>query len=783
MPSGKNKQPKKRPRPTNPSGGAQPATDDFGQRTSWVKAYLAALILIVAIGLPVYSNTFNVPFILDDNHNIFENPSIRLSHISPAGLKQAVTEEAGRRPLASLTFALNYYFHQYDVTGYHLFNLVIHLLTAFLVFLIARQTLILCPLTDSRASIFAALLWMVNPVHTQSVTYIVQRMNSMAAMFYLLAMVCYIQGRLNHRRGKDPRRRSLPFFIVAVLAGILGLLSKEITATLPLMIFVYEWYFFHQLDKAWFRKQVGWIIAVLIVVSVVALIYLKWKPSADFSTIYALKGFTLSQRLMTAPGVLAYYLSLLFYPSPDRLRILYDISPFISLSSPPALFSLMALIGLITMVFRLRHRHRLVSFAIIWFLATLVIETSIIPLALIFEHRTYLPSVFIFIALTVVLFQKTTARKALVVLTAAILVSGIWTWQRNAVWKDKITFWQDTALKTTRDPRPHHALGLAFKDRGNPETAISHFKEALAQDKSFKKAYNNIGMALLDLKRPAEAVVYLKQAIDLDPDYKEAFYNLGQAYNNLGQTKKAEECYARTLALNPLYEKAHNNLGLLLMDRGRSDEAIAHFERAVAIDPDYETPYNNLGIAFFQKGETDRALAYFKKALALKPGYTEAARNLARAERILEQFGPPIARLRRARQEQPDDAETARRLAAVYARAGMRDLAVDQYEQALSLDGQCLKCLNALYKLYETTRQYDRAAQILEKKARLYPDNPRILYDLARAYALDDRRQDALDALKQALAAGYADIDRIRNDPALSGLRDMDDFRKLFSDD
>jgi len=788
MPSGKKTKRQRQQQQKRPAAIKLPSAPAAKQRTisSWKK--LSVLALIIVVGLLIYANTFNAPFLFDDKPNILQNPFIRVTHIDIDDLKDVLQSRSAHRPFANLTFALNYYFHQYDQTGYHIVNLAIHLISAFLVFLITRQTLSLLRFEKTWIAIPVALLWLVNPVHTQSVTYIVQRMNSMAAMFYMLAMACYIQGRLIQCRGTGTTRRQTLLFTGAVLAGLFGILSKEITVTLPVMLFLYEWYFFQNLDRNWFRKQTIWIIMLAAAFFILAMIYLKGDPLGEITSKYAKKHFTVAQRLLTEPGVVLYYLSLLFFPSPDRLRIVYQIFPSTSLFSPFAtLLSFAGLAGLIGAVFLLRHRHRLTSFAIAWFLVTLSLESSIIPLALAFEHRAYLPSVFPFIALGSYLFSHTTVQKAMTVICAGILLCGIWTWQRNIVWTDQVVFWTDAAMKAPKDARTYNNLGRAYWEKGELEIALDKFRDSLknnfrwspAQDDAFAKAHSNIGLTLVDLKRPTEAIPYLKQAIGLNPTIEDAHFKLGVAFEILGEIKKAESSYAQVLKLNSFNEKAHNNIGLIKMNHGQVDDAITHFKRALAIDPYFENSYNNMGVACYKNGQAERALSYFRKALALNPDYSNASDNLDRATRAMKQYGQTIALLRQDCEKYPDDLKATGKLAAVCLQAGMEKRAVDLYEKILSNDAGCEECLDTLARIYWAAGRYDRAALKLAQQAQYYPDTPNIFYGLACAYAKSNQKEKAVETLKKSIARGYTDFDYIRNDEALAGIRDTEYFKTL----
>ena len=211
--------------------------------------HLLVILLLGAVALMAYANTFRVPFQFDDNPNIVENPSIRLKTLSTAWLGQLIRLNSGSiRFFSYFTFALNYYFGGLNVFGYHLVNLLIHIGSGLVLYWFLLLTFRLPSLRERYGSaafpiaLFSSLLFLCHPVQTQSVTYIVQRMASMAGLLYLLAMALYVKGRL-----ASGIRRYL-FFGGMFLVYLLGLFTKENVAILPLFIALYEFYFFQGLE-------------------------------------------------------------------------------------------------------------------------------------------------------------------------------------------------------------------------------------------------------------------------------------------------------------------------------------------------------------------------------------------------------------------------------------------------------------------------------------------------------------------------------------------------------
>ena len=258
----------------------------FGEKQT--QLLLLTLMLVVVC---IYSNTLRAPYFFDDEFNITRNPHIRLNQIKPEYLLRAGFESPiASRPVAYISFGLNYYFGGYDVFGYHLVNIAIHMITGLLLYFLVQATLAhswkagidasdrQSPTADwvpaygwqslnpSWVSFWTTALWLVHPVQTQSVTYIVQRMNSIAAMFYVLSLLLYVQGRVSQKRRLNPSRHSSmhPYiwFAGSLFSGLLALGSKEIAATLPFFILLYEWYFFQDLNRSWLRRYWIWVVVI-----------------------------------------------------------------------------------------------------------------------------------------------------------------------------------------------------------------------------------------------------------------------------------------------------------------------------------------------------------------------------------------------------------------------------------------------------------------------------------------------------------------------------------------
>ncbi len=579
-------------RPDSPKSQSTKDILNFTLKTS-----LAGLTVFLVF--LIYSSNLAGPFVFDDGSNIKNNPAIRLTQLSWSGLKDAASKSPlPNRPLAYISFALNYYFHSYHTVGFRLVNILIHMSAGGFLFLFIKTTLGL-PALKSRFGnsrwlpYIAVLIWLIHPLHIQSVTYIVQRMNSMASMFYILAMLCYTRARLT----QSPTIKWL-LAAACLMSGILALGTKETAATLPCFILLYEWFFFQDLSREWLKRHLPFLIGVFILLIGVSLIYLDGHPFERILSRYELLNFTLTQRVVTEFRVVILYLSLLIYPHPNRLNLDYDFPISHSLIDPiTTLAALMVIVGLIGIACLLAKKDRLISFCLLWYFGNLVIESSLIGLELVFEHRTYLPSMLISLMVTV-LADRVVRSKYLKIATicAITMVFSAWTYERNMIWSNAVTLWGDTVRKSPQKVRPHNNLGNALKSQGKIEEAIVHFNQALQINPGYAKAYNNLGTALAAQGKTEEAIKHFGIALSINPGNAEAHSNIGVALASQDELEKAIVHFRAALRLKPDYAQVHSNLGAALVRQRKLQEALEHFHTALRLKPGDVQTYNNLQI-------------------------------------------------------------------------------------------------------------------------------------------------------------------------------------------
>lgn len=692
---------------------------------------LIVIGVLVALGVLAYANTLQAPFLFDDMHNIVENPYIRIKELSYGSLaKAAAKSPASSRWLPNMSFAVNYYLAGMAVQSYHFVNIGIHILCGIILYYLALVTLSLDSLKRfarhaRQIAFWGTLIWLLHPVQTNGVTYIVQRMTSMAALFFLLALLAYAIGRQ-----QNTGKRNL-LFVLSVCSGFLAVISKENGVMLPVMILGYELFFVRQSKASIFTRNYLFLgLALILLGAVVSIFYFGGNnPFVSAVSGYESRDFTLGQRLLTQPRVIIHYLSLLFWPLPERMNLSYDFLVSKALLVPPT--TALAILCLATMtatVFLLFSRNRLLSFAIFWFLGNLLIESSIIPLEIIFEHRMYLPSTIVIIAIVAVLFTagsaKTKSVSVVLACIAAVLV--FLTWQRNDDWRSEVSMWSDVVEKSPNLARAHVNLGKALVRENRYDEAQEILQRSIRLDPDSGNGYMNLAIVLEHQNRPGQALVYANKALETgNADPAKVHQVKGLAYGKLGDLQAAIREMEEALRYRPDSAQIHVNLGIVYGRSGSQGMAEKYFRQAAMLDPDNGFALQNLGIVLEKQQRIPEAIKAFEQALT-KPVANPAAiyTNLGNLYLNLNNFERALSYAQKATMLNPD-------LAQGYVTAGLAYEMMEQDQQAFSQfrtawgKGYNMPALYNQWAEREFNKgNYDRALLYLNEALKLSPADP-----------------------------------------------------------
>jgi tetratricopeptide (TPR) repeat protein len=609
---------------------------------------------IVLAALAVYYNSLSCPFIFDDQAAIEENLTIR--HLwSALSLPSKVSGVEGR-PLVNLSLALNYAVGGLRVWGYHATNLAIHILAGLMLFGVVRRTLLrpafaglrrASPSFADSATVLAfivALLWTVHPLQTESVTCVIQRTESLMGMFYLATLYCFVRGadetgERQEARGKRPVNTtsvsnsqlstlsSKLWLSASILSCLLGMLTKEVMVSAPLMVLLYDRTFVAGSFREAWRRRGGWHLGLFGTWLVLGYLVIHMGGSRGDSAGLG-HGIAPWAYALTQCRAIVLYLRLAVWPHPLVLDYGMDVVQHVAAVAPQAII-LALLVG--GTIFLLRYRPVL-GFVGAWFFAILSPSSSVIPLAgqTIAEHRMYLPLAAVIALLVVGLYARMGPR-SLIIFAAAAVGLGWLTVQRNNDYRSDAAIWSDTVAKCPDNVRARNNLGYALsKIPGRLPDAIAAYEATLKLDPEYAGAHTNLGAALAGIPgREPEAIAHFEAALRIKPDFAAAHFNLGCVLANIpGRLPEAMVHFEAVFRIKPDDVAARNFVGLILYKNGRIPEAIAQFEEAVRINPDDGEAHYNLGVSFARRGQIPEAIAQFAEAVRIKPDNAAAHSNL-----------------------------------------------------------------------------------------------------------------------------------------------------------
>jgi tetratricopeptide (TPR) repeat protein len=621
------------------------------QSITYCRKVVFTMLALAIVIFSIYSNSLNCSWHFDDEPNITSNPNLHMRELSWDSIRHAIFSDRNNphipyRPVACFSIALNYYFGGLDVFGYHLVNIFIHLLSSIFLFLFIYHTLNLPSLKTQYApqsysiALLATILWAINPVQTQAITYVVQRMASMAGMFYIMSMFFYLRARI-----QQPRCKKVLFLILCLISFVLAFGSKENAVMLPVSIFLYEILLLQQITGQTIRKygKVFFIILAGILLVGFAYTYIQGGTIFSFLNGYENRPFTLVQRVLTEARVIIFYISLLLYPVPNRLSITHSFQVSTSLFDPiSTFFSIVLITGATWYAIYSAKKRPLYSFVILFFFFNHAIESSVLPLELIFEHRNYIPSMPFFVPVAIGFYyvfnrykDKTSMKYILLSFMVLVIVGlGHSTFLRNYAWKTDRSLWSDAIEKAPDSFRAYHNLGKYYHDNGYTQKAVSAYKKALMSPVVHRKnemavTYYNLGKIYSDLGDYTKARYFYERSMNINPEFQPAYNDFAAVLDREGKHQLAHDYLLKALRLNPDSTVAHYNIGLHYLRERQPDKAIQHLSRLSNTSEFEDRVLLYLGIAYNQKGHLGRAVNYFRMAVKKNPRNTRTYLHLA----------------------------------------------------------------------------------------------------------------------------------------------------------
>ncbi|HWA28792.1 MAG TPA: tetratricopeptide repeat protein [Lacunisphaera sp.] len=641
-----------------------PPAAEYSRSTSWIAAALLALL-----GLVAYHNSFRVPFLFDDYPAIVNNPGLRPPYSAAALLWPRV--EGGAtvvgRPVANVSFAINYLAGGLRVEGYHYVNLGLHIAAGCLLFGIVRR-LHREPKAAAWVGFWSSALWLTHPLQTESVTYIVQRTEALAGLWCLLAVYGFLRAGAAASSGIWLR--------VSVAASFLGMATKETAAVTPLLVLL--------IDRTWgagsfseaWRRRRTYYLALAATWGVLAVLLVLGEGrggTAGFGT-----GIPVWNYMLTQCQGIVLYLARTVWP----VGLVFDYGTGTVGGFSQAAVQAIAVMTLVGgTVWTLVRRPAWGCLGAV-FLLLLAPTSSVVPVAsqTLAEHRMYL-AVAIPLLLMVIGLWRALERRAIWVLASIVIASTSLTIRRNADYANDLTLWADTVAKRPANSRAWHNLGIANLDRGRLDEAERCLRQAIALVPAEAEPHFSLGVVLTRQGRRDEAAASLAEAVRLDSRQIDARINLANLLASGGRMDEAARLYEEALRLRPTSGPARAGLASLLVAQGRAAEALAQCEEAIRLQPELAVAYLNAGNACRALGRREDAARYYEETLRRDTGSAEAHLNLGNLRIEAGDLAGAIGHLEMAVQAKPDNFVARRTLALVLLNQGRAADAVPHLEE------------------------------------------------------------------------------------------------------
>ena len=635
--------------------------------------------LLVVLTFLVFANGLHGAFVFDDMESVIQNKTI--TNVRTIG--DVLHAGTGSRELLISTYALNYLLGGADTFGYHLVNILLHMMCVLLVYFIIRELTEGMP-SSAMLAFWGAAVFSVHTLLTGAVSYVSGRSSILCGLFYFAAILCFL------KTSRDKR-----YFILTAVFAFLAWETKQEAITLPIALAGLA---FLRSDKRDWR-----VIAVLSAIPLVGVFLMRDQLQRLYSTVTGNAGLVNGgfEAVLPAGMYFRTYLTAVVgyilprFAFPVSLSIDPYVRPVEHWYSVEFLF-VVAVFGAIAWIFvRYGLRDRLLGSGMALLFLSPLTAYVVIPLSdIVQEHRAYIPALG-----AVTLFVWVFRRVHWAVPVAIVVVFSFLTIGRNSVWNDELSLWKDAAEKAPTKPRAHFNLGASYQKAGRAADAIREYRLALEIKPDIYAAYSNMSALLVDNGQFDEAEKSLLKVTSLAPNYTDGFINLGVLYMREGQPEKSIVALNRAVEMNPDNFAAHLNRAEVLTQLGDFKGALEDYKTAVYLrrdlpslriklgggylragdrvaaekeyfsvtdTPDAAEAYRYLAIMYNDAGDTDKAIDYVTRALRERPIYPDAHQELAVMYIKKQQLDAAIHEFETALAQKPDHGAAVQNLALAY---------------------------------------------------------------------------------------------------------------------
>ena len=617
----------------------QPPAPAENQWLRWGIPVIVVLVTLIVF-LPALKNGF-VDW--DDEKNFLNNYQYRGLGWEQLKLMFTSARMGPYTPLASLTFGFDYVLWGMTPSGYHFTSVALHCVSAAVFYFLNLKLLGHLAGTDSQqrknelnlAAAFSTLFFAVHPLRAESVAWLSGRHDILAGLFYMLALLWYIEPR-SVPDGKTPGWRAQ---LLPLAAFLMALLSKGMAISLPFVLVIMDIYLLKRLSVnpgKWFSPENRHVWLEKIPYFALSLVFglLGYAAQAKAGALLSVETFSFASRLGTALFAAGFYVWKTIVPI--NLVPFYQLPAGFGLSSWPVILGGAFILAATITVVALR-RSRPAGLAIwAYYLITLGPVAGIIKInsQAAADRYTYISCLGFAVLLGAAFLalrrvpQNLIRKYALLAAFLVIAVLGRLTWLQAQVWRNSETLWRHTLTVDNGIQFAHNNLGIVLFSRGNLDQAMEHYREAIRIAPGYADSYSNMGVALAASNKLDEAVKYLTEAVRIKPDYASAHFNLGRILSVQGKLDEALLHFREAVRFDPT-AKYLRSLALILAAQGKVEEAILSYREALRIDPVHAETHNDLSVLLFKRGKLDEALVHCEEALRINPSYTDARNNHA----------------------------------------------------------------------------------------------------------------------------------------------------------
>lgn len=688
------------------------------------KSRAVVLALILATTFLVYMPALRGTQLWDDDAHITAPELQSFQGLAQIWLEPGATWQY--YPLLHSAFWLEHKLWGDAVLGYHLVNLLWHLIAVWLVYRILDRLKI-------PGALLATAIFALHPVMVESVAWISEQKNTLSAVFYLSAMLVYL-------KFDESRRRST--YLLALGLFLLGLLTKTVTATLPAALLVIFWW---QRGKISWKRDVAPLLPFFTFAAIAGCLT-AWVERTQIGAMGDDFELTFLQRGLLAGRVIWFYLEKLVWPS--NLIFIYPRWTIDPNAWWQWLFPVATLIVL-ALLWTLRQKSRGPLAAWLFFCGTLFPVLgflNVYPFVFSFvaDHFQYLASLGIIVlgaGTTILAINRLPPTAKQLATLACVLLVGILaalTLRQSRMYADGITLYQTTIDRNPECWMAHNNLGKILYEKDNNPNAIDHFRAALRIRPDYFDAHKNLGIALMTQGANEEASLHFATAQRLRPNDPDVLTNLGATLLRSGRDREAVAAFQDAVKLQPQSSSAFNNLGQALLHAQSFADAIAAFEHALKLNPSAILIYNDLADAYARSNHQQKAVATLQHALELA--------NARGDQALIGNF-----RFRLKVIQNPNDPDVLKTFGLQLASAGHLQEAVEKLQASLALKPDDVAVLHALGIANMRLNHAPEAVEYLSQAAKLKPNDAGLHANLAKVLAAAHRRGEAITTAREAI--------------------------------